>query len=81
MTPEQYKKLTKEKNEQLFFAIEAVEGRLMSVGEAQQFMFIRAARDKPREETVIWRLKPLLHFMWNGDGELKTLKLYEEKKS
>lgn len=81
MTPDQQRQLDEEKNKQLFFAIEEVEGRLMSVGEARQFMFIRADRRKPKEEVVIWRLKPLLHFKWNKDGELRTLKLYEKPKS
>lgn len=78
MTPNQRKALDEERNRQLFFAIEAVEGRLMSVAEAEPFMFILKERSRPRQEIVMWRQRPLLHFFWNEAGELKTLKLYED---
>lgn len=81
MTPEQKEELEIEKSVAIFFAIEELEGRVLTAGEIAQFIRIEVKAERPGEELIRWRLKPILHFKWNKKGELKTLKLYGKKKT
>lgn len=79
MTPSQQKKLQEAKQYAFISAIEEIEGKVISSFEAKEFGYIEQRPERPNEEFVIWRLKPILHFKWSGKtGELKTLKLYAQ---
>lgn len=67
-----------ERIKQLLFALEEIEGRVMSMQEIYHLKVLRRIyrHEYPMEEMIEWRGKPLLHFKWNKTGELRTLKLY-----
>jgi len=57
-------------------AVEIIEGKVPSHTEVREFGRREQRLDRPNEEMVWWRNKPLLHFKWNNKYKLKILKLY-----
>ncbi len=78
MTPAQEVKLLDEKWKQLFFALEEIEGKMLSMQEVLHLGVLERHQreDRPREEVIKWRGNYILHFKWNDKGEMKSLKLY-----
>lgn len=78
MSPQQFEKLTEQKQRYLIEAIEIIEGKMLSNFEIRKFAKIEQREGYPCEEMVWWRLKPILHFKWSPkNGELRALKLYQ----
>ncbi len=78
MTPAQEAKLLDEKWKQLLFALEEIEGRVLSMQEVVHLGVLERhiKEGRPREEIVKWRGNYILFFKWNTKGEMKSLKLY-----
>lgn len=78
MTPTQEQSLMDAKQRELIFALEEIEGKVMSMQEILHLGYLIRIQweGRPGEEMIDWRGDHILHFKWNKKGELRTLKLY-----